>query len=198
MLSSILRVASGPVPELSSSSQPRNIENSGGSDSHPELSAQRERTSIAPPTDSGYASTTHHKVPHPEEYPEYVHDVESIVPGEEGLSLPSTAASRKYTEGDHGDDTESIYTAGPGMSPSHQQSYISELVDDLFREVQCEQAAHHLPERIYGIILRLLKAFAIRFGHSGPTQVYRDIMVFIRRHRRFVLLQTFVSSLCEC
>ncbi|KOC15945.1 hypothetical protein AFLA70_169g002231 [Aspergillus flavus AF70] len=173
-------IASGPVPELLPLTQTRNVEKSGASDSNPELGPQRERTSIAPPTDSGYASITHHKVPHPQEY---VHDVESIVPGGEGLSLPSTEASRRNALGDHGDDTESIYTAGPGMSPSHQQSYISELVDDLFREVQCEEAAQHLPERIYGIILRLLKAFAIRFGQSGPTQVYRDIMVFIRRHR---------------
>ncbi|KAB8217056.1 purine and uridine phosphorylase [Aspergillus novoparasiticus] len=175
--------ASGPVPELSPLTQPRNIENSGGSDSNPELGPQRERTSIAPPTDSGYASTTQQKVPHPEEYPEYVHDVETIAPGEEGLPLPSMAASPRNTEGGHGDDAESIYTAGPGISPSHQQSYISELVDDLFRKVQCDQAAQHLPERIHGILLRLLKAFAIRFGQSGPTQVHRDIMVFIRRHR---------------
>ncbi|RAQ50712.1 hypothetical protein AFGD_002709 [Aspergillus flavus] len=180
---SILSVASGPAPEMLSLPQPRNIENSGGSDSHPELSPKRERTCIAPPTDSGYASTAHRKVPHPEEYTEYVHDVESIAPGEEGLPLPSMVTSPRYTEGGHGDDTESIYTAGPGISPSHQQSYISELVDDLFRKVQCDQAAQHVPERIQGILLRLLKAFAIRFGQSGPTQVYRDIMVFIRRHR---------------
>ncbi|KAE8321631.1 purine and uridine phosphorylase [Aspergillus sergii] len=174
---------SRPVPELSPLTQPRNIENSGGSDSNPELGPQRERTSIAPPTDSGYASTTQQKVPHAEKYPEYAHDVESIVPGEEGLPLPSMAASPRNAEGGHGDDAESIYTAGPGISPSHQQSYISELVDDLFRKVQCDQAAQHLPERIYGILLPLLKAFAIRFGQSGPTQVHRDIMVFIRRHR---------------
>ncbi|KAK6826419.1 hypothetical protein RU639_005434 [Aspergillus parasiticus] len=176
-------VASGPVPELSPLTQPRNIENSGRSDSNPELGPQRERTSIAPPTDSGYASTTQQKVSHPEESPEYVHDVETIAPGEEGLPLPSMAASPRHTEGGHGDDTESIYTAGPGISPLHQQSYISELVDDLFRKLQCDQAAQHLPERIHDILLRLLKAFAIRFGQSGPTQVHRDIMVFIRRHR---------------
>ncbi|OGM48282.1 hypothetical protein ABOM_002156 [Aspergillus bombycis] len=175
--------ASGPVSVLSPLPQPQNMENSGGSDSIPELSQQRERTSIAPPTGSGYASTTHKKVSRPEGYPEYVHDVERIVPGEEGLSLPSTAASRRNSEGDHGDDNESIYTVGPGIFPSHHQIYISELVDDLFSKVRCNQAAQRFPERINGILLRLLKAFAIRFGQSDPTQVHRDIMVFIHRYR---------------
>ncbi|KJK62616.1 Phosphorylase superfamily protein [Aspergillus parasiticus SU-1] len=166
--------ASGPVPELSPLTQPRNIENSEGSDSNPELGPQRERTSIAPPTDSGYASTTQRKVPHAEEYPEYVHDVENIVPGEEGLRLPSMAASPRNAEGGHGDDAESIYTAGPGIPPSHQQSYIFELVDDLFRKVQCDQAAQHLPERIHGILLRLLKAFAISEIASGLKLKYME------------------------
>ncbi|KAL4806038.1 nucleoside phosphorylase domain-containing protein [Aspergillus unguis] len=150
----------------------------------PERNRQREGTFIAPLTDSGYASTTHQKVLRGEEYrTEYVHDVQSIVSGEEEFSLPPAAASPRNAEGDHNDDTESIYSAGPGISPSDKQSYISELVNDLFRKVQYDQDDQHIPERIHGILPRLLKAFAMRFGQFGSTQIHRDIMVFIRRHR---------------
>ncbi|KAF7113950.1 hypothetical protein CNMCM5793_006133 [Aspergillus hiratsukae] len=137
---------------------------------------RRERTSIAP-TDSGYASTTHQKVLRREEY-----DVESMVP-DEGFSPPPAAASLRNAEDDHGDDTESIYSTGPGISPSDQQSYICELVDDLSRKVQYGQDAQRLPERILVVLPPLLKAFAMRFGQFGSTQIHRDIMVFVRRHR---------------
>ncbi|KAL4913592.1 purine and uridine phosphorylase [Aspergillus aurantiobrunneus] len=154
------------------------------SNSIPGWNRQREGTFIAPLTDSGYASTTHQKVLREEEYRrDNVHDVQSIVSGEEEFSSPPAAASPRNAEDDHSDDAESIYTAGPGISPSDQQSYISELANDLFRKVQYDQDDQHLPERIHGILPRLLKAFAMRFGQLGSTQIHRDIMVFIRRHR---------------
>ncbi|KAH8435418.1 5'-methylthioadenosine/S-adenosylhomocysteine nucleosidase family protein [Aspergillus melleus] len=150
---------------------------------------RRERTSIEP-TDSGYASTTHQKDLPQEGYrTKYIHDVQRTVPGEEGFSSAPAAASRGKTEDDDGDDTESIYTAGPGISSSGQRSYICELVDDLFRKIQHGQETQHIPERIHGILSRLLKAFAMRFGQFGSTQIHLDIMVFIRRHRGYVLPQ---------
>lgn len=113
--------------------------------------------------------------------------------GEERFSSPPAAASPRKAE-DYSEDTESIYTARSGISPSDKESYISELVNDLFRKVQYDQDAQNLPERIHGILPQLLKAFAMRFGQFGSTQIHRDIMVFIRRHREFVLPQDLVIA----
>ncbi|TPR11848.1 Fungal specific transcription factor domain family protein [Aspergillus niger] len=178
-----IHTASFSVRAMSPSNQARSTDASGYSNPTPGWSRQKESTFNAPPTDSGYASTTHQKVLRGEEYrTEYVHDVQSIVSGEERFSSPPAAASPRKAE-DYSEDTESIYTARSGISPSDKESYISELVNDLFRKVQYDQDAQNLPERIHGILPQLLKAFAMRFGQFGSTQIHRDIMVFIRRHR---------------
>ncbi|BCS08063.1 hypothetical protein ALUC_20433A [Aspergillus luchuensis] len=164
--------------------QARDINKSGDSNPTPEWSGLRESTLRAPPTDSGYASTTHQKIPRRDEYhTEHVHNVQSIVSGEERSPSPPAAASPRKAQDDHDEDTESIYTTESSISPSEKQSYISELVDDLFNKVQYGQYAQKLPERINDILPQYLKAFAIRFGQFGSTQIHRDIMVFIRRHR---------------
>ncbi|KAL3252159.1 hypothetical protein ABHI18_010239 [Aspergillus niger] len=178
-----IHTASFSVRAMSPSNRARSTDASGYSNPTPGWSRQKEGTFNAPPTDSGYASTTHQKVLRGEEYrTEYVHDVQSIVSGEERFSSPPAAASPRKAE-DYSEDTESIYTARTGISPSDKESYISELVNDLFRKVQYDQDAQNLPERIHGILPQLLKAFAMRFGQFGSTQIHRDIMVFIRRHR---------------
>ena len=144
---------------------------------------QTEHTSIAPPTDSGYASITHQKVLYGEECrTEYLHDVQNTVSGE-GFSSSPAASHPRNVKHDDGNDIESIYTAGPGISPSSQQSYISEMVDDLFAKVEYDQDAQRLSERIHSVLPRLLKAFAIKFGQFGSTQMHRNIMVFIRQNR---------------
>ncbi|XRM40008.1 hypothetical protein ABZX51_003332 [Aspergillus tubingensis] len=164
--------------------QARGINKSGDGNPTPEWSGLRESTLTAPPTDSGYASTTHQKIPRRDEYhTEHVHDVQSIVVGGERFLPPPAAASPRKAQDDHGEDTESVYTTKSSISTSDKQSYISELVDDLFNKVQYGQNAQKLPERIHDILPQHLKAFAIRFGQFGSTQIHRDIMVFIRRHR---------------
>lgn len=125
-------------------------------------------------------------------------DVQSVVSGEEEFSSPPAAASLRNAEVDYSDDNKSIYTAGPGIPPLDKQSYISELVNDLFGKIQYDQGDQHLPERIHGVLPRLLKAFAMKFGQFGSTQIHREIMVFIRRHREFVLLLDLVSPPCGC
>lgn len=178
--------------------QARDINKSGDSNPTPEWSGLRESTLRAPPTDSGYASTTHQKIPRRDEYhTEHVHNVQSIVSGEERSPSPPAAASPRKAQDDHDEDTESIYTTESSISPSEKQSYISELVDDLFNKVQYGQYAQKLPERINDILPQYLKAFAIRFGQFGSTQIHRDIMVFIRRHRELVVSQDLASSPCR-
>lgn len=204
--STFARVASGPVParpRLVSSPFIQPIETGEGGNSISGWSPQTfhgiGRSSTVPPTDSGYASIAHHKFVYREEYrAESVHDVQSVLSDEEGFVPPRVVASPRNAEDDHGGDTESIYTAGPSISSLNQQNYISELADDLFSKVRFDQSAHHFPERIHCILPRLLKAFAMRFCQFGSTQMHRDIMVFIRRHRELVLLQALVSFPCEC
>lgn len=178
--------------------QARGINKSGDGNPTPEWSGLRESTPPEPSTDSGYASTTHQKIPRRDEYhTEHVHNVQGIVFA--GVRSPSSpaAASPSKAQDDHGEDTESIYTTKSSISFSDKQSYISELVDDLFNKVQCGQYAQKLPERIHDILPQHLKAFALRFGQAGSTQINRDIMVFIRRHREFVVSQDLASPPCR-
>ncbi|KAH8812294.1 hypothetical protein F5884DRAFT_855596 [Xylogone sp. PMI_703] len=151
------------------------------------------RGSVVPPTDSGYASIPHYKpaddakITQEEDHGDFAEEVQSMHSNEEVL-VSETSSSPKPTfdlmDGrDEDDDVNSIYTEGPNMSPSKRESYISELADDLFNKVQLEKSDEQIPERMYRILPRLLKAFALKIGHFGSTQMHRDVMVFIRRHR---------------
>lgn len=184
--------------------QPRSIETGQSRNSTPGWSLQSShgigRPGFnVPPTDSGFASVAHDKfLSGDENCTESVHDIQGKLSDEEVFVSPLAVASPGNAEDDHCDDTQSIYTAGPTIPPLKQQSYVFEFVDDIFLKIRSDQYAHHFPERIHGILPRLLRAFAMRFGQFGSTQMHRDIMVFIRRRRALVFLYAPVSFPCDC
>lgn len=200
-----------PMPPLVSPHflQPESVETGEGGNSIPRQSPQSfhglERFRITvPPTDSGYASIAHGKLgysavfPQEEHSAETVDDVQTMSSDEEGSVSPHAVSSARNAEDDGGDDAQSIYTAGPSLSPFKQQNFISELAEDLFNKVCLDENAHQAAERIHSILPRLLKAFAMRFGQFGSTQMHRDVMIFIRQHRRLVLLLALESFPCGC
>jgi hypothetical protein len=189
--------------------QPESVKTSEGRNLIPGQSPQTfhglERLRITvPPTDSGYASIAHGKLaysamfPQEEHRAETVNDVQTMPSAEEGSVSPHAVSSPRNAEDRGGNDAQSIYTAGPSISPSKQQNFISELADDLFNKVCLDENAHPGLERIHSILPRLLKAFAMRFGQFGSTQMHRDVMIFIRRHRRLVLPLALESFPCGC
>ncbi|KAK9444429.1 Pfs domain protein [Metarhizium brunneum] len=84
------------------------------------------------------------------------------------------------------DDADSIYTAGPGLPLSKKNAYIFSLADDLLNKAFTEKPDEDGLDRIEKLLPQLLKTFAMKVGSSHPMQIYRDIMVFVRRHRRLL------------
>ncbi|KAI9727443.1 MAG: hypothetical protein M1834_008387 [Cirrosporium novae-zelandiae] len=111
-------------------------------------------TQPEPPTDSGYASATNIKF-------ESAQNAESL----------------------EWDDVKTIYSDAPSLPASRKENYLSELADDLFKKACPEKCGGHTIERISGILFELLKAFALKVGHNAPTQMHRDVMVFIHKYR---------------
>ncbi|KAE8414363.1 hypothetical protein BDV36DRAFT_299097 [Aspergillus pseudocaelatus] len=62
-------------------------------------------------------------------------------------------------------------------------SYMSELAEDLFTKVVSWQPDAQTMERISEALPELLKAFALKVGHTAPSQMHRDIMAFIHKNR---------------
>ncbi|KJK83657.1 hypothetical protein H634G_00890 [Metarhizium anisopliae BRIP 53293] len=81
------------------------------------------------------------------------------------------------------DDADSIYTAYPDVPLSKKNANIFWLTDDLFNKAFTEKPDEDGLDRIEKLLPQLLKTFAIKVGSGGSTQIYRDVMVFVRRHR---------------
>ncbi|KAF7591806.1 hypothetical protein BBP40_001077 [Aspergillus hancockii] len=81
------------------------------------------------------------------------------------------------------DDTDSINTAGPDIQPSKKEAYISAFADDLLDKDLTEKPDGGSLGSIYEALPGLLKTFAMKVGSSDPMQIYRDVMVFVRKHR---------------
>jgi hypothetical protein len=86
-------------------------------------------------------------------------------------------------------DTDSIYTAGPNIQPLRREAYISLLADELLDQVSTVELDEASIERVYRALPELLKAFAVKVGSSNSLQIHRDVMVFVRKHRRLVDMQ---------
>ncbi|KAM0414628.1 hypothetical protein ACHAPT_013531 [Fusarium lateritium] len=81
-------------------------------------------------------------------------------------------------------DTATEYSNASSTTFSRQQSYIRELADDLFSKISSLNADEKTQRRVTAILPELLKAFALKVGHDAPTQMHRDVMAFVHRHRR--------------
>ncbi|KAL7784115.1 hypothetical protein V8C37DRAFT_363567 [Trichoderma ceciliae] len=81
------------------------------------------------------------------------------------------------------DDTATEYSNESISTLSKKQSYIMELVDDLVKSVGSFDADQETQTRISAILPELLKGFALKVGYNARTQMHRDIMAFVQRHR---------------
>ncbi|KAJ5538344.1 purine and uridine phosphorylase [Penicillium frequentans] len=146
-------------------------------------------SSTIPYTNSGDASIAHDKIatdtmlPRRQDRRSSRHDFQSLVLEDGGLVPFHGKYSLQNAEEEINEATLSIYTEEQGTSPHKQQIYISHLSDDLFSNVRLARPTDEILERIHNVLPRLLKGFALRLGHSGSTQMHRDVMIFIRRYR---------------
>ncbi|RYP02811.1 hypothetical protein DL765_010681 [Monosporascus sp. GIB2] len=97
---------------------------------------------------------------------------------------PAAAQSGQGPAEQDVDDATTEYYNASTTTFSRQESFIRGLADDLFSGV-CPLNAHEdVQKRISAILPDLLKAFALKVGHNAPSQMHRDVMAFVHRHRR--------------
>ncbi|KAL7901943.1 hypothetical protein HDV64DRAFT_267145 [Trichoderma sp. TUCIM 5745] len=81
------------------------------------------------------------------------------------------------------DDTSSVCTTGPDISPAKKEAYISSLADDLLNKVSKEKLNEENMNKICKALPGHLKTFAMKVGSSDSALICREIMVFVRRYR---------------
>ncbi|KAJ5364559.1 uncharacterized protein N7496_010272 [Penicillium cataractarum] len=137
------------------------IENSGAADiAHP-----LRLTQIGAFTDSGYASTNLDKHGYVQKH----------------FKTPPTHDSLEMTTG------QTVYSDTSSIAPLRMESYISLFGEDLFMKLVSWQADAQAMERITEALPELLRVFALKIGHNAPSQIHRDVMVFIHKNRHNIV-----------
>ncbi|KAL2853313.1 hypothetical protein BJY01DRAFT_244279 [Aspergillus pseudoustus] len=83
-------------------------------------------------------------------------------------------------------DDSSVYTSVSRIAPKTVDTYVSVLVEHLARSISSESIATRSIESLPRALPELLKSFALSIGHHAPSQMHRDVMVFIRRYRGYI------------
>jgi hypothetical protein len=118
-------------------------------------------------TDSGYASSV--------KYPAKIQPIEKG--SQRHADRPASA------QGESGqDDTRTEYSAATTITPTHVQTYLSELSRDIYSRLGRHFDLNTWPS-LATMLPGLIKAFALRIGREDSSQMHRDIMYFVyRRH----------------
>lgn len=130
-------------------------------------------------------------LPRRQDHQNSCNDSKSIVFEDGGLVPLHGESSLQHAGDDDKEGSPSIYTEEHVTSSHKQRIYISHLSDDLFSNFRLARHTDEVLERIHNVLPRLLKGFALRLGHCGSTQIHRDVMIFIRRHRQLVNLSLY-------
>jgi hypothetical protein len=91
------------------------------------------------------------------------------------------------------DDVQTVYSESSDVPVSVKEEYISRLAENLLAEVRHGQPDGEIMERTYQVLPTLLKAFALRLGHGTQDLNHRNIMIFVHKHRRYVLSAYIMS-----
>ncbi|KAF5987863.1 nucleoside phosphorylase [Fusarium coicis] len=83
------------------------------------------------------------------------------------------------------DDSATEYSDVSSTTFSRKQLYIQELAKDLYDKVSIRAVDLGKDHRldISATLPCLLKAFALKIGYCATTQMHRDVMAFVHRHR---------------
>jgi len=80
---------------------------------------------------------------------------------------------------------DSRYTDGSSLADRAAHIYIEELASDICHKLHLRTNRREW-DAISAQVPLLLKAFAIRIGHSADTPMLRGVMKFVYKHRRQV------------
>lgn len=110
-----------------------------------------------PCTDSGYASVN--------PYPEFKHDSQRA-------QVPADI------------DTGTEYSDVSTVAGFKNETFIYELVDDLFAKIAPLALSDEIMRAIIDLLPDILKNFALRIGYNASTQMHRNVMFFIHKNRQ--------------
>ena len=130
-------------------------------------------------TDSGYASTKLDNYGHIQS----TRDIPTELPAGPGYASgeqPEVPQTQNFV---HVDAARTVYSDTSSVTSLQREGYISELAGDLFTKVSSWQPDSMTMERISEVLPELLRAFALKVGHNAPSQMHRDVMVFIHKNR---------------
>ncbi|PTB37467.1 hypothetical protein M441DRAFT_149409 [Trichoderma asperellum CBS 433.97] len=81
-------------------------------------------------------------------------------------------------------DTATEYSDESRSTFSKKRSFIWELANELFKNISSLNVDEMTQARVSNILPELLQAFALKVGYGAKTQMHRDVMAFVHRHRR--------------
>ncbi|KAH6884868.1 hypothetical protein B0T10DRAFT_409451 [Thelonectria olida] len=81
------------------------------------------------------------------------------------------------------DDTVTEYSNASSTTLLRKEQYIQKFANDMVRKAGFFNADAKTRGRVWAILPELLRAFALKVGHAAPTQMHRDVMAFVHRHR---------------
>lgn len=81
------------------------------------------------------------------------------------------------------DDNETVYSDTSSLSDRRVESYSSKFVDDLVARLDLTNADEAILDKLAESLPALLQALASKIGHQAPSQMHRDVMVFLYRNR---------------
>ncbi|KAK5242970.1 hypothetical protein LTR20_007209 [Exophiala xenobiotica] len=101
------------------------------------------------------------------------------------VSVPKNEFDRHGSLGPvESDDALTRSSDASSIADAKRNAYICELADDLYGKVDIGTQNRNRVNQICEDLPSLLKVFALRIGHSGSTQMHRDVMYFVHRHHR--------------
>jgi hypothetical protein len=157
-----------------------------------EIGPGSEQTPVLGPfSDSGYASAKHGPLKHAQNLAvEDATQCPDDMPSEPPLGEETTPVSHALPDCkpnsedlDRG-DTRTVYSDASSLPALKSENYISELAEDLLSKIYSDDLDSQSIERVSERLPDLLKAFALKLGFGAQTQMHRDIMFFVHKHRR--------------
>ncbi|KAL7968449.1 hypothetical protein HDV63DRAFT_87679 [Trichoderma sp. SZMC 28014] len=95
----------------------------------------------------------------------------------------NTTQSSQELHGQDVSDAETVYSEESSTANTRRQTYIWELAEDLFESINSVYTQSDSQTNISKLLPDLLQAFALMIGRNAPTQMHRDIMAFVHKHR---------------
>lgn len=113
------------------------------------------------------------------------------------LPLDSEQMLRPVDLARNEDDTKTVYSDTSSLSTSAVDKYAQALADDIGQKLSTMSTALTYQElgRISTVMPELLRALALNIGFQAASQMHRDVMVFIHKHRSAITesIQNYVE-----